>query len=193
MKTLFENFNSFLRYRPKCKDTQETSFYDILFQFGCTKMGFYLVNFKSHISLNLNLMNIQCLYSNFVDCASFLELNSPYIPALCETNLDGSIDSCNFFVRGYLPLILKDSSTHMHGLTVYVKEGLPFAQDLSLENCANFYLCFWLALLQSVCYFFFLNRSSSLSLCMVFYSISSNINEFSQSTHLNHCVCLWRL
>ena len=40
-----------------------------------------------------------------------------------------------FSVRGYLPLILKDSITHMHGLVVYVKEGLPFAWDLSLENC----------------------------------------------------------
>ena len=48
---------------------------------------------------------------------------------LCETNLDGSIDSGNFFMRGYLPLIQKDSSTHMHDLAVCVKEGLPFAQD----------------------------------------------------------------
>ena len=43
-------------------------------------------------------------------------------------------------VRGYLPLIRKDPSTHMHGLAVYVKEGFPFAQDLSLENSADFYL-----------------------------------------------------
>ena len=50
-------------------------------------------------------------------------------------------------MRGYLPLIRKDSSTHMHGLTVYVKEGLPFAWDLSLENSADSYLCFQLALL----------------------------------------------
>ena len=56
------------------------------------------------------------------------------ILALCETNLDDSTDSGNFSVRGYLPLIQKDSSTHMHGLAVYVKEGLPFARDLSLEN-----------------------------------------------------------
>ena len=48
-------------------------------------------------------------------------------------------------MRGYLPLIRKDSSTHMHGLAVYVKEGLPFAQDLSLENSADSYLCFQLA------------------------------------------------
>ena len=43
---------------------------------------------------------------------------------------------------GYLPSIQKDSSTHMHGLAVYVKEGLIFTQDLSLENSADFYLCF---------------------------------------------------
>ena len=78
---------------------------------------------------------------NFVDCKSFLESNSPNIPALYEMNLDDSIDSGNFSMRGYLPLIRKDSSTHMHGLAVYVK-GLPFAWDLSLENSADSYLCF---------------------------------------------------
>ena len=44
----------------------------------------------------------------------------------------------------------KDSSTHMHGLAVYVKEGLPFARNESLENSADSYLCFRLALLHSV-------------------------------------------
>ena len=80
-------------------------------------------------------------------------------------------------MRGYLPLIRNDSSTHMHGLTVYVKEGLPFARDLSLENSADSYLCFRLALLHSVSYFFFLYRSPSSALCTVFDSISSNIDE----------------
>ena len=65
----------------------------------------------------------------------------------------------------------------MHGLAVYVKEGLPFAQDLSLENSADSYLCFRLALLYSVSYFFFLYRSPSSSLCTVFGSISTNIDE----------------
>ena len=74
---------------------------------------------------------------NFADCESFLESNPPDILALCETNLNGSTDSGNFSVRGYLPLIQKDSGTHMHGLAVYVKEGLPFAWDLSLENSAD--------------------------------------------------------
>ena len=58
-------------------------------------------------------------------------------------------------MRGYPPLIRKDSSTHMHDLAVYVKEGLSFAWDLSLENSAGSYLCFRLALLHSVFYFFF--------------------------------------
>ena len=56
-------------------------------------------------------------------------------------------------------------------------KGLPFARDLSLENFADSYLCFWLALLHSVSYFFFLYQSPSLSLCTVFDSISFNIGE----------------
>ena len=64
----------------------------------------------------------------------------------------------------------------MHGLAVYVKEGLPFARDLSLENSADSYVCFRLALLHSVSYFFFPYRSPSSSLCTVFDSISSNID-----------------
>ena len=113
-------------------------------------------NFESQNFLKLNFANIQGLRSNFVDCKFFLESNSPDILAPCKTNLDDSIDSGNFSVRGYFPLIQKDSSTHMHGLAVYVKEGLPFTQDLSLENSADSYLCFRLALLYSVSYFFFL-------------------------------------
>ena len=61
-------------------------------------------NFESHNSLKLSFTNIQGLHSNFVDCESFLESKSPDILALCETNLDHSINSGNFSVRGYLPL-----------------------------------------------------------------------------------------
>ena len=83
--------------------------------------------------------------------------------------MDDSIDSGNFSVRGYLPLVPKDSSSHMHGLAVYVK-GLPFAQNLPLENSEDSYLCFRLALFKVS----FLQMSSpSSSLCMVPDSISS--------------------
>ena len=56
-------------------------------------------NFESHNSLKLSFTNIRGLRSNFVDCESFLESNSP------DILLDDSIDSGNFSVRGYLPLI----------------------------------------------------------------------------------------
>ena len=63
----------------------------------------------------------------------------------------------------------------MHGLAVYVKEGLPFAWHLSLENSAD--SCFRLALLHSVSYFFFLQKSTSLHLCIVLGSIPYIIDE----------------
>ena len=132
-------------------------------------------NFGPHNSLKLSFTNIRVLRPNFVE--SFLESNSPDILALCETNLDDWIDSSNFSVKGYLPLIQKDSVTHMHGLAVYVKEGLPFTRDLSLENSEDSYWCFWLALLHLVSYFFFLYRSPSSLWCTAFDSISSNTDE----------------
>ena len=94
-------------------------------------------NVEPYNSWKVSFTNIQGLTSNFVACESFLESNCPDIAALCETNLDDSIDSVNFSVRVYLPLIWKDSITHMHALVVYVKEGLPFAQDIFLENSAD--------------------------------------------------------
>ena len=65
----------------------------------------------------------------------------------------------------------------MRGLAVYVKEGLPFAWELSLENPADSYLCFGLALLHSVSCFSLLYQSPSSSLCRIFYSISASIDE----------------
>ena len=99
---------------------------------------------------------------NFVDCESFLEPNSSDFLSLCGTNLDDSIDSANFSLRGYLPLIQKDSTNHIHSLRVYVNEGLSLACDLSQENSVNSYLCFRMALPHSVSYFF------SLSITCVF-------------------------
>ena len=55
--------------------------------------------------------------------------------------MDDSIDSSNFSVSGYLPLIQKDSVTHIRGLAVHVKEGLPFGRDLlTLENSVDTYV-----------------------------------------------------
>ena len=122
-------------------------------------------NFESLNSLKLSFTNIWGLCSNFFDCESFLESNSPDILALCEANLDDSIDSGNFSVRSYLPLIRKDSSTHMHGLTVHVKEGLAFAWDLSLENSTDSYVF--------TCIYF-----------------TQYLSSFSSIDHL-FCLCAW--
>ena len=91
-------------------------------------------NFQSHNSLTLSFMNIRGFCSNFIEYESFLESNSPEILALCETNLDDSIDSGNFSVRGYLPLTWKDSITHVWSCSLC--EGrTSFCMGLiSLEN-----------------------------------------------------------
>ena len=65
------------------------------------------------ISLKPSFINIQDLHSNFVGCESFLESNFSDILALCETNLNNSIDSTNFSVQSYLPLIRKTSATNI--------------------------------------------------------------------------------
>ena len=63
----------------------------------------------------------------------------------------------------------------MHVLTVYVKEGLSFAWDLSLENSVDSYLCFRLALRSSVSFSSF---DHLLRLYAHFFdSISSNKDE----------------
>ena len=56
--------------------------------------GFKPDNFVPHNSLKLSFI----ICSNFVECESFLESNSPDILALCEPNLDDSTDSGNFSV-----------------------------------------------------------------------------------------------
>ena len=53
-------------------------------------------NSESHNSLKLSFANIRGLYWNFLDCKSFLESNSVDVLALCERNMDDSIDSGNF-------------------------------------------------------------------------------------------------
>ena len=70
--------------------------------------------------------------------------------------------------RVYLPLIQKDSVTHMYSLSVYVKELIHFARDLSLENFSTDFTSLTVFLLLFY-------RSPPSSLCTVFDSISSNI------------------
>ena len=69
----------------------------------------------SQTSVKLSFTNIQSFRFNFIGCEIFLESNFPDNLALCNSN----IDEGNFSVRGYTPLIWKDSVTHMHGPAVY--------------------------------------------------------------------------
>ena len=124
-------------------------------------------NFESHNSLKLSFTNIRKAFVRIL-----LIVNLPFnqtlltdILALCQTNLDDSTDSSNFYVRSYLPLSRKDSSTHMHGLAIYVKEGLPFARELALENSAGFYLCLYDWLYFTQCLISFSSIDDLLQLC----------------------------
>ena len=72
-------------------------------------------NFESHNTLKLSFTNIRGFHSNFFDCESFLELNSPDIRALSETNLDDSTDLA-IFLLGFSPFNLKGFS-YSYGLS----------------------------------------------------------------------------
>ena len=121
-------------------------------------------NFEMHISLKLSFTNIWGLHSNFADCESFLKSNSPDIFTLSEINLDDSIGCGNFSVRGYLPLIRKDSSTYVWSCSLC--ERTSFCMGLIFRKLCRF-LCFQLALLHSVSYFFFLFISFFLAFVFV--------------------------
>ena len=124
-------------------------------------------NFESHNSLKLSFTNIQDLCLNFVDCESFLESNSPDILALCETNLDGSIDSGNFPVR-----------------LSYNPKGFQYSYAWFRNFCEG-RTSFCYGLLQKTFQILTPCQSPS-SLCTVFDSFLSKIDEvrFSRSTYL---------
>ena len=94
-------------------------------------------DFESHNSLKLSFTNIPgILIVN-------LSLNQPLLTFLLylRQNLDGSIDSDNFFVRGYLSLIRKDSSTH--GWSRSLCEGkTSFCTGLISRKLCRFLLMF---------------------------------------------------
>ena len=131
-----------------------------------------LIHHKTYQNLALPLFEDFVRISLVVDL-SLIQLYWLYLD-LCNINLDDSVDSGNFSVNGYLHLNWKDSVTHVNGLAVYVKKGLLFAWDVSLENSQDSYLCFRLALLHLVSCFPFLYWS--ISLCTVFDAASSNID-----------------
>ena len=99
-------------------------------------------SFESNNSLKISFTNIQGICSNFAECESCLNQTLLtfllYVRQIWMTQLILAI----FCVRAYLPLIRKDSVTQIHDIAAYVKEGFPFAQDLTLENSADSYFYF---------------------------------------------------
>ena len=93
--------------------------------------------------------------------------------------MDNSFDSVKFSVRSYLPLIREDFITRIHGLEIYVKEGLAFScqRDLPLENSEDSDLCFRVTSFNSVSYLFFLYQRSSSFLYTNVDTVSSNLDK----------------
>ena len=79
--------------------------------FNLSKLWPYYQKHVNQIILNYTILYTLPLqiFETFVQILLIMNLsfesNSPDILALCETNLDDFIDSGNFSVRGYLPLI----------------------------------------------------------------------------------------
>ena len=126
--------------------------------------------------INLSFTNIRGLRSNFSFVETFLMQKSPDLLAMCETNLNNEISSSDFMVKGYLPIIRKDSTHHMHGLGLYVRENLPIGREHRFESPVHSFMCFRLALLHSTTFLFFLYRSPSNQDCSLIDNVSDCID-----------------
>ena len=136
--------------------------------------------------------NIQGVCSNFVECESLVKSNPPDILALCETNLDDSIDSGNFSVKVFFSSFNPKEFCYSYAWFCSLCEGKT-SLCMGVISRKHSYLCFQMALLHSVPYFFFLYPSTSSTsnfnfhqfplsinikfLCNLLDAISSNIDE----------------
>ena len=132
---------------------------------------------NKNLPFSLSFTNIRSLNSNFSSVEAFLYHSSPDFLALSETNLSATMADSDFSIPGYLPIIRKDSSTHMHGLAVYARDTLPISREAHLEKPSETFMCFRLSLLHSTSYLFFLYRSPSSPDCSVVDSVSQSIDS----------------
>lgn len=106
-------------------------------------------NFESH-NPRPKLLLLEVFAQIFVHFNSFLGSNSPNILALCETNFKTKLTLAISLLRNCLYVFVKNSVGRKHGLTVYVKEGLPFTPLLVTPHLKSQTICFEPALLYSV-------------------------------------------
>ena len=134
--------------------------------------GYKPGKFEYQNSLKLiSFMNIWGLHLNFVDCESFLESDSG--PTFLLYKFGWLNWFWKFLCEGlYLSLIWNE---YMHGLAVYMKEGLSFAHisrtylKKTLQIFLNSILFLTGSTSLSVFYFLFVYWSPFLFLCMVYY------------------------
>ena len=109
---------------------------------------------------NISYTNIRGLRTNFADVESLLHSTKPSLLCLCETNLDSSISEREFDVPGYSTLITKldHPHRHMHGLGIYIKDGILCARVPSFEDPNQPYICLRVALIHATTCIFFLYR-----------------------------------
>ncbi|XP_065680992.1 uncharacterized protein LOC136094820 [Hydra vulgaris] len=132
---------------------------------------------SSPSSLNLSFTNIRGLRSNFSSVESYLLQSSPDLIALCETNLSSAVSSYDLSVDGYLPLIRKDSNSHMLGLGIYISKNSPICRETRFESTDYSFMCFCLAPLHSITFLFVLYRSPSSQDCTLLDVISDCIDQ----------------
>ena len=125
--------------------------------------------------LSTTCINTRGLRSNFSSVESYLLQSSPDLLALCETNLSSAVSSCDLSVDGYLPLIRKDSNSHMLGLGIYIRKNSPICRETRFESTDYSFMCFRLAPLHSITFLFVLYRSPLSQDCTLFDIISDKI------------------
>ena len=92
-------------------------------------------DFEPHNFLKLSFTNIWGLHSNFVECESFHEKNSPNILAVCETNLDDSVDSGNLSVRGFFFIGICKAKQPLQGMEL---RGKRKKKHKKIKACKKF-------------------------------------------------------
>ena len=124
-------------------------------------------NFESHNSLKHSFANIWGLCFNFIGCESFLEWNSWHF--CCIWDKLGWLNWFWEFLCGWSSSFNLKRFCYSYVWSCSLCKGKTSFLDS--------YLCFWMALIHSVSYFFFHYGSSSFSLCTCFDAIWSNIDE----------------
>ena len=124
-------------------------------------------------ALHLSFATVRGVNENFTAIQSSLQLNSPYLLALCESRRHNSIMSTSLTVPGYV--IHRLDAPPCHGLCVFAKDTLPFGREILLEDVRHEYMCSCLALLHSTIYVYFLYHSPSSQNSAIFDAISNSI------------------